>query len=255
MKFKPVGAVRNIQSRKGYLGEIELYPLWDTVKSMEAAKTWVTQVASLAYGNEQAKDVDRLWETLSKLGHFSCFEFIPMAARYGESIIPNSYRHLGPSHPLLPSEDTKQYYAAFKVKLPIFVARQFLRHRAFSYLELSRRYTRPEKVSWEFYGSHPLNHPEAHNFNLKCIEEYRRRLADKEPPELARGAIPTDAFTEFWVLGDRCNLENFFKLRLHKGGAQQEIKDLARPMAQLLDQHQGWDVSKPPINTNKQGKA
>ena len=92
--------------------------------------------------------------------------------------------------------------SAFLVEAPIFVARQCMRHRSFSYLEMSRRYTKGSKVAWSYYGEGPfvadpsVPMPER-SFHTACEAEYERRMESGWPQELARGCMPVEAMTGF----------------------------------------------------------
>ena len=135
----------------------------------------------------------------------------------------------------------------FHVKCPIFVARQWLRHRVGSYNERSARY-RPFKEEYFIPALDTL--PEA--FDQADIEAYEEamqhsfavynRLLDKVKNEkehrgrireVARGLLGTAYYTEFfWTVNFR-SLMNFLSLRTHQG-AQAEIRVYADAISKLI---------------------
>ena len=135
----------------------------------------------------------------------------------------------------------------FHVRAPIFVAREWFRHRVGSFNEFSMRYARPTD---EFYVPEPedvrtqVGKPGAYSFEPvsdqvaeKTREELRElyetayatyeRLAELGVArELARLAIPVGAYTEFyWTVNARA-LMNFVSLRAAET-AQREIRRYA----------------------------
>jgi thymidylate synthase (FAD) len=139
----------------------------------------------------------------------------------------------------------------FEIKAPIFVVRQWHRHRTWSYNEVSARYTAlPE----EFYIPDPGNVGEqsasskqardigqghstaalAYCATLqKASEEafhlYRTAIAAGIPRELARLHLPLNTYTKFEATVDLHNLLHFLRLRLHPH-AQHEIRVYADAM-------------------------
>ena len=135
----------------------------------------------------------------------------------------------------------------FHVKAPIFVARQWFRHRIASYNEISGRYV---ELKEEFYtprefreqskdnrqaseSSSSLNHGNlAKVFEESCKQSfraYRDLLAQGVAREQARGILPLSLYTEFYFT---CNLRaflHFIDLREHNG-AQWEIRQYALAM-------------------------
>ena len=139
-------------------------------------------------------------------------------------------------------------YFRFHIKCPIFVAREWFRHRIGSFNEMSMRYHEPEL---EFYlpdveyfrtqvgkpGSYsfePLeNDGLAEYFQNKLMLHYEdgKRLYDEMiargvAKELARIPLPVATYTEFyWSINAR-SLMNFISLR-NSDFAQKEIRDYA----------------------------
>jgi thymidylate synthase (FAD) len=131
----------------------------------------------------------------------------------------------------------------FDVKAPIFVLRQWHRHRTWSYNELSGRY---RELPEEFYipeldqitGQSTTNkqmrteeqHPEANYFrmlmqdeNRNSFEAYREMVAKGCPRELARSVLPVATYSHMFATVDLHNLFKFIGLRSHSH-AQYEIR-------------------------------
>lgn len=137
---------------------------------------------------------------------------------------------------------------SFRIKAPIFVVRQWMRHRMNSYNEISYRYV---KAPLEFYippkwreqdtknkqasiGSY--DNPHATTLYKKAIETsvqiYEQLLADGIGRELARAVLPLCTYTEFIFTCNLHSLMHFMKLRLH-AGAQYEIRMYAQGLLKL----------------------
>ena len=142
----------------------------------------------------------------------------------------------------------------FLVKLPIFVARQWMRHRTWSFNEISARYQVMEEV---FYipdlfiiGTQAKKNHQARNIDFvppnaqnlrECIEtsciaafSYYKELIDQGcPRELARGVLPVNTYTRFTCTVNLHNLLHFLRLRLHKH-AQYEIRVYAEAIKNII---------------------
>jgi thymidylate synthase (FAD) len=135
----------------------------------------------------------------------------------------------------------------FHVRAPIFVAREWFRHRVGSFNEFSMRYAR---ATDDFYLPEPddvrtqVGKPGAYSFEpvapelaeltrdeLQAVYEhayatYERLLEAGIAREVARAVIPVGAYTEFyWTVNARA-LMNFVALRAHET-AQREIRRYA----------------------------
>lgn len=141
---------------------------------------------------------------------------------------------------------------SFRVKCPIFVARQWMRHRMSSYNEISYRYV---KSALEFYIPNKWRAQDTHNKqssiapfeNEALLERYKETLAECSRTyehllengvcrEQARGLLPTCTYTEFIYTVNLHSLTNFLRLRLHPG-AQWEIRVYAEGMLKLALPH------------------
>lgn len=142
----------------------------------------------------------------------------------------------------------------FDIKAPIFVLRQWHRHRTWSYNEVSARYTElPEEfyipevsqITTQSSSNKQMRtdeeHPDAARFQGiiseacgSAFEDYRHMLACGVPRELARGVLPLNTYSHMFATVDLHNLAKFLKLRLHEH-AQYEIRVYAQAMLDLIE--------------------
>lgn len=141
----------------------------------------------------------------------------------------------------------------FHCRMPIFVARQWIRHRTANVNEVSARYS--EMPDW-FYqpapdavttqstqnrqgGSAELcsgNTALAQSFvstQQACYDQYETYLGKEMRRELARINLPVSLYTEWYWKIDLHNLFHFLALRLDSH-AQMEIRVFAEAMADLV---------------------
>jgi thymidylate synthase (FAD) len=143
----------------------------------------------------------------------------------------------------------------FHVRCPIFVMREWIRHRVGSFNELSGRYA---KIDEAFYVPAledvrtQVGKPGAYTFESVpmelaektrgTIEEsyraayaaYESMLADGVAKEVARSVLPVGIMTEFfWTLNAR-SLMNFLSLR-NQEHAQREIRRYAEAVEALFE--------------------
>ena len=142
----------------------------------------------------------------------------------------------------------------FHVRCPLFVAREWFRHRMSSFNEFSMRYA---KATDDFYVPEAadvrsqVGKPGAYSFEpvsdelaettraeLQAVyehayETYERLVEQGVARELARSVIPVGAYTEFyWTLNAR-SLMNFVSLRA-ADAAQLEIRRYAEAVERLF---------------------
>lgn len=141
---------------------------------------------------------------------------------------------------------------SFRVKCPLFVARQWMRHRMNSYNEISYRYV---KSALEFYIPAKWRYQDTQNrqgsvgeFEDAAMKEkymaaleaakqtYEDLLAGGLCRELARGLLPLCTYTEFIYTCNLHSLIHFLKLRLEPG-AQWEIRMFAKGLLELALPH------------------
>lgn len=140
----------------------------------------------------------------------------------------------------------------FHVKCPIFVARQWFRHRTFSFNEISGRYSELDMGYWmptEWRGQSHTNKQGSEGVvhyvstlgfsdNMPCSEdysqqEYENRLEAGVSRELARTCLPLSTWTAFVFKADLHNLLHFLRLRLDSH-AQEEIRVYAEAIAEIV---------------------
>lgn len=152
----------------------------------------------------------------------------------------------------------------FDVKAPIFVFRQWHRHRTQSFNELSARYRElPEEfyipephlvgtqnadnkqmrdpLTKEQFDALPGSQREStHNVldgmracNTKSFRVYRAMLAEGIPRELARSVLPVSTYSHMFATVNLNNLFKFLGERMHPH-AQYEIRVYAEAMLELV---------------------
>lgn len=234
------------------IGKVTLYDASHANESEEQRIWTVTTLASIAYGNEEAKNPEALYKRLQELKHESLWEMVRSNHINGGRYIENSMRHNMTHHAFTdefkqystPDEDSKwhkQNIACFRIKAPVFVARQFFRHRAFSYIEMSRRYTKDSKVPFEFYCPKlPEDTDSAWEVSMyydEVIRVYEQLIDDGLHTQVASRFLPQTTYTEWYMMGEVEGLKNFFTLRCSKH-SQEEIRELSIAMLKLLSTNQ-----------------
>ena len=145
----------------------------------------------------------------------------------------------------------------WSIKLPIFVARQWFRHRTGSFNEVSARYTILET---EFYTPTKERIKAKGKFNKQgsegeidellknaWLDSLNRKFENDEQlynmansfeisNELTRISLPVSTYTLMFFKMDLHNLLHFFKLRLDKH-AQEEIRQYAIVMYNIVKEH------------------
>ena len=137
----------------------------------------------------------------------------------------------------------------FHMKMPIFIARQHIRHRTASLNEMSARYSimkdeffipsevRGQSTSNKQCSSDELVESsfvqELENMCHESYETYERAIASGVSREIARTVLPVNLYTEMYWKMDLHNLLHYLKLRLHPH-AQKEIQVYAQAMLDLI---------------------
>lgn len=141
----------------------------------------------------------------------------------------------------------------FHCRMPIFVARQWIRHRTANVNEVSARYSEMADIFYEpspelcttqsaqnkqgGTGEQIAGAAEiAANFveaQRKIYDEYQLYLSKNMRRELARANLPVSLYTEWYWKIDLHNLFHFLKLRMD-AHAQYEIRVFAEAMAGLV---------------------
>jgi thymidylate synthase (FAD) len=137
--------------------------------------------------------------------------------------------------------------------MPIFVARQWIRHRTANVNEYSARYSvvqdrfyhpsieniRKQSTTNRQGGDEPIDALTAQEFldHLSAVEkqyeDYERLMEKGVTRELARIALPVSVYTEWYWKCDLHNIFHFLSLRMDPH-AQQEIRDYANAMFALI---------------------
>lgn len=217
--------------------KVDFIEKWGTDKTVARAARVSFNSDDLSTDELSAKD-ERLIHYLAKNKHTSCFE------------------HMG---------------ATLKLKVPIFIARQIQRHRAFAYNEISRRYvdsepeffwpdkwraraenakqgSSDEALDLKLVPGYPNDYiigylPEQHlgwspNISVKGFENivvglYNQMLEQGFAPEQARMILPQNLYTEMYMSGNLRSWSHFLHLRLD-GHAQAEVRVVAEQVKDIL---------------------
>jgi len=148
----------------------------------------------------------------------------------------------------------------FEIKCPIFIARQWHRHRTWSYNEVSARYT---ELPSDFYvpavshiGTQDPKNKQAREIkgtadsdinvihlalSQDIIREtsekshlaYQELLARRVPREIARSVLPVNTYTRYFGTVDLHNLIHFIRLR-SDSHAQWEIQEYSNALIELI---------------------
>jgi thymidylate synthase (FAD) len=159
----------------------------------------------------------------------------------------------------------EQCNITFNIKMPIFIMRQFVRHRTFRINEASLRYTEStddfymptiwrkqdlkSKQSsfidedWNLVKYGETNHEFFTNLlRARCqeaYETYKQMIDLGVAKEMARMILPINLYTEIYVNCDLHNLLHFIRLRTHQH-AQLEIQTYANAMFEILKELYPW---------------
>jgi thymidylate synthase (FAD) len=141
----------------------------------------------------------------------------------------------------------------FHIAMPIFIARQWIRHRTANVNEYSARYSimpdrfyrpspelvRKQSTSNRQGGDEPIDAGTAEEFLILLekaeahYQEYLQLTEKGVARELARTALPVSVYTEWYWKCDLHNIFHFLSLRMDPH-AQREIQDYARAMYDTL---------------------
>lgn len=142
----------------------------------------------------------------------------------------------------------------FEIKAPIFVLRQWHRHRTQSYNELSARYKQLpsemyvpalDQITTQHTDNKQMRTTEQHTdaVNMQGAIDYANRLSYETyerlikagcPRELARGVLPLNTYSHMFCTMNLHNLFHFLGLRDH-AHAQHEIRVYAQAMLELIE--------------------
>ena len=173
-------------------------------------------------------------------------------AEKGEKQDRGLIRYLYKNEHLTPFE---QVVVTLRVKCPIFVARQWMRHRTMSYNEYSGRYSPMIEDHYtpnQFYYESDVNHqgsggPLEPYENKNVMKEYTDILETvrdeydiwldyKVASEQARMITSVANYTDFYATVNLRNLFHFIELRTHHH-AQYEIQVYGEALLEMLEEY------------------
>ena len=173
-------------------------------------------------------------------------------AEKGEKQDRGLIRYLYKNEHLTPFE---QVVVTLRAKCPIFVARQWMRHRTMSYNEYSGRYSpmiddyyTPEQFYYQSDTNHqssgdPLEPQQNENIINEYTDllentryEYDTWLTDNIANEQARMPTSVANYTDFYATVNLRNLFHFIELRTHHH-AQYEIQVYGEALLEMLEEY------------------
>ena len=137
----------------------------------------------------------------------------------------------------------------FRLTVPLFVRSQIMRHRTFSFNEVSRRYTSENIQVWKPQGLRKQS-----KTNLQCsdgdledrtamnmfhisldasVKFYNQLIQGGVTREQARAVLPQATYTTFYMSGNLHNWVKFLRLRNHEH-AQPETRRAAEAIEEKL---------------------
>lgn len=152
--------------------------------------------------------------------------------------------------------------ATFMFEVPLFIRAQHMRHRTWSYNEISRRYTEVDLKFYEpkqFRTQHESNRQASNEtelfdptiapsfadtyikssdaiaeFHKHSLDLFNHLLQKGVCREQARGVLPQNLYTRYYGSVNLNNLLKFIDLRLHEG-AQWEIQQVAKACLEIAE--------------------
>lgn len=144
-----------------------------------------------------------------------------------------------------------------RAEVPIFVAREWMRHSSQSFNEISGRYAELDPVFYVPDPSRPIiqtGKPMDYRRELGTViehqltdirhitaintayEEYKGMLADGIAKEVARNVLPVSLYTSFYATANLRNWLSFLDQRTHET-ALYEIREAAHKVQDILEQY------------------
>ena len=153
--------------------------------------------------------------------------------------------------------------ATFMVEAPLYVAREWMRHRTQSFNEISMRYTsdpsdtyyipdvfRAQATKNKQASAGKVDAPDACDSLYRtgieaAVSSYKALLDQGVAREIARGVLPTSMVTRFYATANLRNWSHWYKLRIDEG-AQLEIRHYAKAIDGALSNlwPEAWEVLK-----------
>jgi thymidylate synthase (FAD) len=159
--------------------------------SVEGNEEYISRIAGISHDSAKGPSIEKLLDW----GHFSPFEFASMT---------------------------------FKIKCPIFVARQLFRHRTGHYMEKSLRYCQAKQDAYIINDESKMK-----QLYIQAWEAYEEMIAKGYPKEQARAVLPVGIYTEYYFKMDMRNLISLLILRCAKD-AQKETQQFAGAMLVIV---------------------
>lgn len=148
----------------------------------------------------------------------------------------------------------------FKIKMPIYLARQHMRHRTASINEISGRYSKlPEDFGMfdEYNYQSPMNHQgggdrlrevdetaafdKQYHLCKKAFDVYDELIDMGVAKEQARAHLPLNTYTTFIWKVNLHNLLHYIELRIDPH-AQREIREYAQVILDLVEPLVPWTI-------------
>lgn len=139
-----------------------------------------------------------------------------------------------------------------KITCPLYIRSQIMRHRTASYNEISRRYTAENITFYEptqYRKQHStskqcsdgeLSSEDSTKASIKvqmihkqCLDTYNELLDLGVSREMARGVLPQNMVTSFYMTANLRNFVHFLKLRLDEH-AQEEARVVAEQVRDII---------------------
>jgi thymidylate synthase (FAD) len=130
-------------------------------------------------------------------------------------------------------------FATFRVKAPVFVARQLVKHKFLRWNEVSRRYVDKEPEFYTpdkwYYRSHDLKQGRSDaefkditmsDYYLVAYNSYNSLIKSGVAPEMARMILPQSMMTEWYWSGSLDAFADMYNLR-SKPDTQEESRQVA----------------------------
>ena len=152
--------------------------------------------------------------------------------------------------------------ATFMFEVPLYIRAQHMRHRTWSYNEISRRYTEIDLKFYEpshFRTQHKSNRQASNEeqlinpivtprfadtyissseaikaFHKHSLDLFNHLIQKGVCREQARGVLPQNLYTRYYGTTNLNNLLKFIDLRLHEG-AQWEIQQVAKACLEIAE--------------------
>lgn len=202
--------------------------------------------------------------TVKLINSMASDEAVTMAARVSTGASENPEKDAGLINYLMRDRHGSPFEHnafTFFIEAPIFVFREFMRHRIASYNEESGRYKELEPVFYVPGGDRKLiqvGKPGAYTFvdadysqvksaqamtrlsSERSYELYKKMLDDGIAREVARGVLPVNTYSSMYVTMNARSLMNFLSLRTTREGThfpsfpQREIEMVAEKMEEFF---------------------